>query len=152
MDGHYGHKMDTAGRVAIPAELRPADDETVRLLLSKRHELPVLTVITQSDFEKRLADIESLKEPGTDRDAPPIIKREMKGHLHSMCRPASINSQGKLQLPKDWAAAAGLAAGEDVMLVGRGQCFELWNTENYAKVLVKQVNLLDAYNAQVGAY
>ena len=95
-----------------------------------------MALITQSDMDRRLADIENLKEPGTDRDAPPIIKREMRARLHSKCRPASINTQGKLQVPKDLAAAADLAAGEEVMLVGCGQYVELWNTAHYAKVQV----------------
>jgi DNA-binding transcriptional regulator/RsmH inhibitor MraZ len=104
----------------------PGRDAAVAALQS--YDLPVVVALTEAEYLDRLQQIDDAE------NLNPLQKRQLKGRLHSKCRPATVNPQGKLLVPKDWSEAADLPCGDAVSLVGRGTYFEIWNTGNYATV------------------
>ena len=56
-------------------------------------------------------------------------------HDFQWCREASVNDQGKLLVPKELSEGAGISAESEVMLVGRGLHFEVWNKEAHTRAL-----------------
>ena len=146
MEGRYDHKMDPKFRVAIPVDWRPAPGETLRLLHSTSYELPVVVALTETEYVDRLMQIDEAE------NLNPLQKRQMKGRLHSKCRPATVNPQGKLLVPKDWSEAAGLPSDDAVVLVGRGTYFEIWAACNYATVEESEAEQLAEFNDELGVF
>jgi DNA-binding transcriptional regulator/RsmH inhibitor MraZ len=123
LTGFHEYKMDPKFRVSIPVDWRAEKGETLRLQLSRRHDMPVIKVLTEAAFAHRVATIEN-------SSLTPAQKDDMLGKLHMLCKDATLNEQGKLLIPKDWSEKAGLEADKEVFLAGRGKHFEVWNAEN----------------------
>jgi MraZ protein len=126
--GYSAYKMDPKYRVSIPTGWRPAVGETLFLLSSKTHGMDVIKVLSQEAFDQR---VKTVKESSLTQ----AEKTALLGSLSMLSRVASVNDQGKLLVPKELSEGAGIAAEAEVMLVGRGLHFEVWNKENHAKVL-----------------
>jgi len=146
MEGRYDHKMDPKFRVSIPVDWRPAPGETLRLLHSVSYDLPVVVALTETEYLDRLMQIDEAE------NLNPLQKRQLKGRLHSKCRPATVNPQGKLLVPKDWSEAAGLPSDDAVTLVGRGTYFEIWNAGNFATVEERETDELASLNDELGVF
>jgi MraZ protein len=146
LEGRYDHKMDPKYRVAIPSEWRPAPGSTLRLLETRNYGLAVVAALTEEEYELRLRQIDE------DGVMSVLEKRQMKGILHSRCRPAPVNEQGKLLVPKDWSERAGLPADGPVVLVGRGTFFEIWSAETFALVEERENEKLAAHNERLGVF
>ncbi|RYD70816.1 MAG: hypothetical protein EOP84_26025, partial [Verrucomicrobiaceae bacterium] len=54
-ESHFDYKMDPKFRVSVPVEWRPETEETpIRLQLSKEHDLPVIKVYGEAEFDLKL--------------------------------------------------------------------------------------------------
>lgn len=124
--GFVEHKLDAKGRVSVPIAWRPENGESVFLMMAKSYEVPVLRVFSEGAFEKKLNQIEAAE------DLDPGQKDKLKGMMTSTSLEAQVNEQGKLLVPKAWAEERELPLPGPVMLVGRGDTFEMMNVENYA--------------------
>jgi DNA-binding transcriptional regulator/RsmH inhibitor MraZ len=57
-ESHFDYKMDPKFRVSIPVEWRPETEETaIRLQLSKEHELPVIKVYSEEEFDLKFEQV-----------------------------------------------------------------------------------------------
>ena len=119
--------MDPKNRVSIHPDFRPAAGEKVFLLSSETYEMPVVRVLNQEDYDRRVAIV---KNSGKDEKE----KNRLLGVLASWCREASINEQGKLLVPKDLIEETGIETEGTVWLVGRQRYFELWTEANYVRL------------------
>jgi DNA-binding transcriptional regulator/RsmH inhibitor MraZ len=126
--GYTPYKMDPKYRVSIPTGWRPAAGESLYLLSSKTHEMPVIKVLSQRAFDERVKTVEN-------SDLTPAKKTAMLGRLSMLCRAANVNDQGKLLVPKELSEAAGIGAESEVVLAGRGMHFEVWSKANHQRVL-----------------
>ena len=126
--GFSPYKMDPKFRVSIPTAWRPEPGSILFLLYSKTHEMPVIKVLSQEAFDDRVQTVKN-------SDLVPAKKAAILGSLSMLCREASVNDQGKLLVPKDLSEKAGILADSEVTLVGRGMHFEVWNNENFNRVL-----------------
>lgn len=127
-ESHYDYKMDPKYRVSIPVEWRPGSEEVpVRLQLSKEHDLAVVKVFTEEEFNAKFEVIEAS-----------ALTREKKiaivGHLRMMSKQVTISGQGKLTVPKDWSERVGLKADGPVVLAGRGSYYMLCPQETFQKI------------------
>ncbi len=120
--------MDPKFRVSIPTAWRPEAGAILFLLFSKAHGMPVIKVLSQEAFDERVATVKN-------SDLTPAKKTAMLGSLSMLCREASVNDQGKLLVPKDLSEKAEIFAESEVVLVGRGMHFEVWNTRNFDRAL-----------------
>lgn len=137
--GSYTYKMDPKYRVSIPPEWRPAAGEILHLLSSYTHEMPMIKVLTKEAFQHRVNTIEN-------SDLTPAEKNELLGSLSMFSRPATLNDQGKLLIPKDLSEEIGLVADTEIALAGRGLHFEVWNKANHTKaVAIERAKNLHAH-------
>lgn len=126
--GYHAYKMDPKHRVSIPTAWRPATGETLFLLSSKTHDMDMIKVLSQAAYDRRVEIVQT-------SDLSQARKTALLGSLSMLSREASVNDQGKLLVPKELSEGAGIAAESEVMLVGRGMHFEVWNKEAHAKTL-----------------
>jgi MraZ protein len=138
--------MDPKNRVAVPPEWRPNAGEQLHLLLSQSYNLPVIKVLTEAEYVQRVADVEN--HAGLNQ----AQKRKVLGRLALNCIEASVNPQGKLLVPREWCAAAQLAADMPVVLAGRGTYFEIWNVENFAAMAALETAETDELNADLDIF
>ena len=124
--GQYRHNIDEKGRLTIPARFREllADGGFVTQGFERN-----LMVLTTVDFEN-IADHVSEKSL-TDPTA-----RELKRLLFSTANPLDMDKSGRILLPQFLRELAGLDG--EVVLVGVGDHFEIWPTEDWDK----QINRL----------
>jgi len=128
INGNFPYKMDPKYRVSVPASWRPLLGDSFQLMEAERKDQPMIIVLTEADYNERLRLIREFE--GVDE----ATKREAEGMFHSRCRPAAINDQGKMLVPKDLAEYAGVQAGAPVVLEGRGQHFAIWSPEKFKLV------------------
>jgi DNA-binding transcriptional regulator/RsmH inhibitor MraZ len=118
-ESHVDHKMDPKFRVSIPVEWRPATDKTpIRLQLSKEHELPVIKVYSEEEFDLKFEQV-------ANSTLSQARQKQIVGHLRMMSKKAVVSEQGKLTVPKDWSEQIGLEAEGLVILAGRGPYYML---------------------------
>ena len=126
--GFAPYKMDPKFRVSIPPMWRPDVGVPLFMLFSKEHELPVVKVLSQAAYNEKVELVQGSAKT-------PKEKGRMLGRLAMLSRGAMLNEQGKLLVPKDLSEQAGIVAEAEVMLAGRGNFFEIWSKENFARVL-----------------
>ncbi|MDB6080461.1 MAG: mraz yabb division cell 3d-structure uncharacterized bcr similar protein [Akkermansiaceae bacterium] len=127
-ESHFDYKMDPKFRVSVPVEWRPESEETpVRLQLSREHDLPVIKVFSQEAFDEKFKQVEA-------SDLSPAKKQQIVGHLRMMSKQATISSQGKLQVPKDWSERVGLQAEGSVILAGRGPFYMICPKATFERI------------------
>ena len=127
-ESHFDYKMDPKFRVSIPVDWRPETEETaIRLQLSKEHELPVIKVFSEAEFDKKFEQVEK-------SDLTPAKKQQIVGHLRMMSKKVNVSNQGKLTVPKDWSEKIGLKADSAVILAGRGPFYMLCTPETFDKI------------------
>lgn len=137
-ESHYDYKMDPKYRVSVPVAFRPeAEGEAVRLQISKEHDLPVIKVYSLEAFADKFRQIQ-------EADLPQAKKNQMEGALRMISREASINSQGKLTVPKEWSERIGLVADGPVKLAGRGPYYILCTPETFNRIAELDFNMDDA--------
>lgn len=125
--------MDAKYRVSIRPEWRPPQGERLLLLFSRTRDMPMIKVLTQQAYDQRVATVEN-------SDLSPARKSAKLGSLAMLCREVAVNDQNKLLVPKDISEKAGLAAESDVILVGRGPHFEIWNSDHFERTLELEQN------------
>jgi DNA-binding transcriptional regulator/RsmH inhibitor MraZ len=106
-------------RFAVPAEWREvlgAPDAPVHLIMTERNGVRMIKVMGLEAIEARFRQIDRLKAPD-GLEAPAAIKRKIRARLFCSLREASVNSQGKLQLPRDLCEAVGVSGGASVDLL-----------------------------------
>ena len=144
LEGVYEHKLDPKSRVSVPADWRvSAGSGELRLLQSSSYGLSVLRVLTAEEYANMLREVEERTE------WTPAQRKQMKGKLHSRCLRTTLNPQGKLLIPKAWCETPGLEPESQVVLVGRGTYFEVFNPANYSEMCSREDAETEALNAEV---
>lgn len=137
LEGYFDYKMDPKYRVSVPVVLRPDNlDESIRLQSSHEHDLPVIKVFESAVFEDKFRLI-------AESDLPQARKNALVGSLRMLSRQATISSQGKLTIPKEWAEKIGLKADAPVMLGGRGPYFIICTPETFQRIIEIESNFDD---------
>lgn len=128
LGGVYPYKMDAKCRVSIPVDWRgEIGGGLLRLLEASNEDQPIIKVLTESEFERILNDIEA-------REWSPAQKRKARGIVFERIVKTHLNDQGKLSIPKQFCERPGLVAGKGLYLVGRGDYIEISNEESHLKI------------------
>ena len=121
-------KVDPKFRVSIPPAWRPEEGESLYLLLSRDHEMPLVKVLTKAAYDRRVSQV--LASPNLSD----MERSKTLGTLAMLCRVVTLNEQGKLLVPKDLSERAGIEPDSDAVLSGRGMHFELWSQSNFNRM------------------
>lgn len=123
----YRHGVDEKRRVQIPAKWRPAEAgvEFTLILWPKAKEGPCLRVLPPEEMARLMKDIDAM--PNGDPN-----KVVLKRFIGSESVQAALDKAGRICLPDGMAKAAGI--GDEAVLVGLLDRFEIWNPGRYEKV------------------
>ena len=122
--GFRPFRLDAKRRVSIPPPWRPVGGAALFLVSSVAHGLPMVQALGEDVWHEKVDMIKN-------SDATPAEKCELLGRLAARSHVASLDDQGRLQIPKNLCEPAGLAADSTVVRVGRYSYFEIWNAENF---------------------
>ncbi|KEO51482.1 hypothetical protein TP2_11350 [Thioclava pacifica DSM 10166] len=131
--GEYTFKVDSKGRVSIPAlfrrELeegdpdRPNKERPRMVIVYGADTQKMLQVYTQAAFEALAADIAALPRGSKQRT---ILQRLVLSKSH----PTEVDNDGRLVIPAPLRAKIGLST--EAYFSGVGETFEIWNPETFA--------------------
>ena len=120
----YRHGVDEKRRVQIPAKWRPAKPEVLTLVLWPKGTTPeaCLLVLPPAEWHDLVQKLKGM--PFADPKAQAL--RHLLGKKSDR---VTLDKGGRICLPEGMAKAAGI--GEEAMLVGMVDRFEIWNPERY---------------------
>ena len=131
--GEYRVNFSGQGRVVVPKKIRDALAKTKTFTLTKGFD-QCLSGFRNEDWEKETVKL--MGNTALERQTA-----EMKRHFFSSAIIVEIDDQGRIIVPKNLLEYAELK-GKDVILIGVGAYFEIWNTEKwieYSKNIEKNI-------------
>jgi len=128
-EDRYPYKMDPKNRVSVPVVFRPEKEgESIRLQLSTEHKQEkVIKVFTDEAFQDKFRQIE-------EASIPQANKLALAGALRMNSRAATISSQGKLTVPKEWADKIGIKAEGTAILAGRDSYYIICSEDTFTRI------------------
>ena len=130
--GNSSLSLDAKGRMTIPARYRDV------LLKDSHGELTItrnldggLLIYPRSEWEERRKSIMNL----------PMKSRGIQRLLVGNAQDVEIDSAGRVLIAPELRNIAGII--KDVVLVGMGHSFELWDAEKYADLQAKDLEEID---------
>lgn len=126
----YHNKIDKKGRVSIPSQFRSAlnQDKFEGVVLYPAVTRQCLTGCSLSHIERLSNAIDSLDPLSEERDAFATV---ILGSSHQL----SFDPEGRISLPKYMMTLIDLQ--DEVMFLGKGSFFELWNPSLFNDYLTK---------------
>jgi MraZ protein len=123
----YWHGVDAKRRVQVPAKWRPAEPgtELTLMLWPKAKEGPCLRVLPPKQMAKLVHEVNAMANSDPNKV---VLKRFIGGESEQV----TLDKAGRICLPEKMARDAGL--GEEAVLVGLLDRFEIWSPERYEKV------------------
>jgi MraZ protein len=118
--GEYEHTLDEKSRLTLPARFRHALAGGVVLTRGLEKNIDVFPRESWDASVARIAELDSLS-----REA-----REMKRHVFAGASVAELDRQGRVLVPPQLAAHAGL--GKDVVVAGVHDRIEIWDRAEWA--------------------
>ena len=125
----YRFAVDDKRRIQIPAMWRPGESSVQLSLIvwPQRAEGPCLRVLPPKEMAELMAQLDAM--PNTDRN-----KTTLKRIIGSESTQVTLDKGGRITVPEDMARMAGIEIGEEVVLVGLLDRFEIWDPTRYEKV------------------
>jgi MraZ protein len=123
----YRHGVDEKRRVQIPAKWRPAEPgtELTLVLWPKAKEGPCVRVLPPQQMAKLMREVDAM--PNSDAN-----KGVLKRFIGSESIQVTLDKAGRICLPEKMARDAEI--GEEAILVGLLDKFEIWSPQRYEKV------------------
>ena len=120
--GTHKGKLDKKGRISVPAQFRAVLEalgtQDIVLFPSFRH--PCIEVWPQPAFA-------ALSAGHTRLDIFSDQSDNLAAALFASAHPARPDGEGRLVLPEDLVAEAGLS--DAISFIGANQCFQIWDTD-----------------------
>jgi MraZ protein len=127
-NGLYRHSADSKRRIPIPFRWRQDKSEDsfeFTVMVWRKHQAGTcLRVLPPDQLVKFRAAIDAM--PNSD-----LNKSVLKRSIGTTSVQAKLDSVGRITIPDEMAEAAGL--GNEVVLAGMIDRFEIWNPARYAK-------------------
>ena len=130
--GESHHKVDTKGRVSIPASFRRVIERSDP---NWKEGLPPELVIVYGDHRRNYLEcytMEAIEEVDAKIDALPrgSMQRKMLQRLfHGQSFPTTIDETGRLVLPAKLRSKIEL--DKEAFFIAAGDTFQIWKTETY---------------------
>ncbi len=119
MTGEYEHKLDTKGRLIMPAKIR--EELGVTFVITKGLD-DCLYVYPNEEWETFASKLNEL--PMTNKNA-----RAFKRFFNSGAMKCEADGQGRIVIPGTLREFAGIE--KDVVVIGNGEKAEIWNKEKW---------------------
>ena len=137
------NKLDAKGRVSVPAAYRQilAQQNTAGVYCFTSFVFPALEAFGEAligEFTERLNALDPFFSEDHDAQAQAVL---------SASRLLSFDDEGRVRLPDDFIAHAGISGL--VTFVGMGRKFQIWDPEQFAPV--EQARIERARAARAGA-
>ncbi|MBI4220208.1 MAG: division/cell wall cluster transcriptional repressor MraZ [Chloroflexi bacterium] len=117
--GEYEHRIDSQGRLAIPARFRNAFADG--LVLGRGYD-PCITAYPTNEWQLLAETMRAL--PETSADARRLNRLTFAGAY-----PGDLDRQGRVLIPAALRQYAGIT--ENVTVVGGGKYLEIWSSERW---------------------
>lgn len=127
--GEYQPNVTRGSRIALPKKIREPLGKGKKVVLARGFEGCI------SGYSKDFWQIESgkaLSEPGFSRKG-----RMLKRYMFSGAFELGFDSQGRVVLPKALMDYSQIKMSSEVVLIGAGDHFEIWNKQNWENNLKK---------------
>jgi MraZ protein len=140
-------KLDTKGRVAIPARhregLRNSGGSRVAVTIHPQNE-KCLWMYPWDEWEKTATVV---------ADLPALNKQyaQVQHILFSNLQEIDLDGQGRILLPQKHRAHAGLVAGEQIAIIGKGRRLEIWSQQMLEQVEKENMLALQDPDSEVSA-
>lgn len=123
---NYQNKIDKKGRISVPASFRAvlARQEEGCMITYESLRNPCIEACGMQRFEKMNAQIEEMDPFSPEREA-------FADTLFGQSVQLNIDGDGRVMIPAQLLKAAGIK--ENALFVGKGETFEIWNPDDYAK-------------------
>ena len=127
-------KLDRKGRVLLPAAFRdelPADDRGAFVLNHSPNVPGIVNGNSRLGFDAMLERlrVEALGPKGSLKAALDDEAFDPAGYLSASARTIAMEPDGRFSLPVEFAQT--LEVDEGVMLVGKGDKFQMWNPKRW---------------------
>ncbi|HMG88550.1 MAG TPA: division/cell wall cluster transcriptional repressor MraZ [Chryseolinea sp.] len=125
----YESKLDTKGRIVLPARIKAQlpSSEGNELVIRRGFE-PCLIIYPMVEFKKVFSKISSLSEFNEEY-------RKLQRNFFSGTATVELDANGRFVIPRNMLSYAQLE--KDLILVGMGNKVEVWNPSIYEKHLIK---------------
>ncbi|MEC4176413.1 division/cell wall cluster transcriptional repressor MraZ [Adlercreutzia sp. R21] len=137
LNGEFRLKVDGKGRVTLPAKFRKVLSKDLVVTLEPTNEC--VYVFEAPDFNQWVEKLMRSKFPELKEN-----NREQEWlhrALKSRARDVEVDSAGRIMLSAD--TRSGCAIDKEVVLVGNGERFEIWDAERYeARIAEVDLSLL----------
>ena len=118
--GAVRHKVEGKNRITIPSAWR--FDEEVTLFMIPKSEKACVSVMTQAQLDRIMADAETL----------PLMERSnFFDMIGSDLREVTLDKGGRISLPEDFFPLLGLPEAREVWLAGSMRTFNIWSLANF---------------------
>ena len=120
--GEYRHSIDNKDRLTIPARYRELLDEGAYILRGLDRNLMVYTSKAFDILSRRIFQMNT---------ADPLARTLRRLVIGSASR-VEIDKAGRILIPEFLCQKAGILCDHEVVLVGQGDYFEIWSSEEWA--------------------
>ncbi|MFH6981982.1 division/cell wall cluster transcriptional repressor MraZ [Marinoscillum sp. 108] len=137
----YECKLDTKGRLVLPAKIKSSLPEvsTHELIIRKGFEQNLI-LYPMLEYKKIHAKIAALSEFNAEQ-------RKLKRNFFRSIQQVDLDSAGRLLIPKQMLAHAGL--DKELILIGMGNYIEMWNPQHFEE---HQIDDSEEYSALAQKY
>jgi len=125
----YRHGCDEKRRIQIPSMWRPTEEgvQFTLIVWPQRNEGTCLRVLPPKEMAELMTELDAMPNSNPNKT---VLKRI----IGSKSTQVALDKAGRICVPEDLAAAAGIKVGMEVVLVGLLDRFELWAPEIHAHV------------------
>lgn len=128
-NSEFRHGCDEKRRIQIPSAWRTEEVNAQFTLIvwPQRKEGTCLRGLPPQKMRELMVELDAIPNSNPNK---PILKRL----IGSKSVQVDLDKAGRICVPETLAAAAGLKAGEEVVLVGLLDRFEIWAADRYALI------------------
>lgn len=121
--GTHLNRLDSKGRVSIPAGFRPAlraEDGTVSVVLRPSHKHACIEAWPEAMFQALATPLDEMDVFSEDHD-------DLAAALYADAFPLGVDKEGRIILPETLRAHAGIKDRDaEVVFMGLGRTFQIW--------------------------
>ncbi|OGN93705.1 MAG: division/cell wall cluster transcriptional repressor MraZ [Chloroflexi bacterium RBG_13_50_21] len=120
--GEYRHSIDNKDRLTVPARYRELLDDGAYILRGFDRNLMVLTTNAFEAISHRLNQM-SMTDP---------LARALRRLIIGSATHLEVDKVGRILIPDFLCQKAGLSSDQEAILVGQGNYFEIWSSEEWS--------------------